>query len=737
MEAAAASEPERSLLRSYLGKAYYDSAGWWAQDGRLKTNAVTQLELAEALDPNDPTPRLYSALLDQQQNRINEAITNLEQSAILNANRQVYRSQLLLDQDRAVRGANLAAIYRDAGMDEVSVREAARAVNSDYANYSAHLFLANSYDALRDPTLITLRYDRVWYNELLVANLLAPVGAGSLSQYTSQQEYSRLFDRDALRLSSSTTYTSRGDWQQTASQFGTSGNTSYSLDVAYQSQNGWRPNEHLEQREAHAKIKQQVSPEDTLFFQYSGYHYTAGDVLQYYDQTKYSPDRRVDAPLDPILLAGYHREWGPGSHTLFIAGAALEGQTLSETNQPVTYIWRRTNPFNQIATLVQGPVDSVYQDEFQLYLGELQQVWQLPPFSSIVGMACQAGSFHTVNVMRGLTNSNPAFPADSRTDDLRTHFQRFGLYGYESWQATDALLFTGGLSYDRQHYPVDFLFPVISAKEEDQAQWSPKVGGMWTPAQGTTLRACYTRSLGGITDDQRFRLEPTQVAGFNQAFRDLIPENVAAPVMGARFETWGVAMEHEFHTRTYVGADFQQLGARARQAAEGFDYYFQQQPAPIIPTTSIFHNDLQFRERDVVLTLNQLLGEVWALSAVYRVGEARLKSFVAEFPASNYRETATLQQLNLSLLFNHPNGFFARGTGAWYGQSNGGYDPDLPGDRFWQLDLAAGFRFPNRKAEVQLVLFNVTDQDYKLNPLNLYAELPRRRMLAVSFKFDL
>ena len=30
-------------------------------------------------------------------------------------------------------------------------REAARAVNADYANYSAHLFLAESYDALRDP----------------------------------------------------------------------------------------------------------------------------------------------------------------------------------------------------------------------------------------------------------------------------------------------------------------------------------------------------------------------------------------------------------------------------------------------------------------------------------------------------------------------------------------------------------------------------------------------------------
>ena len=55
---------------------------------------------------------------------------------------------------------------------QVSLREAVRAVNTDYANYSAHLFLANSYDSLRDPNLINLRYETSWYSELLKANLL-------------------------------------------------------------------------------------------------------------------------------------------------------------------------------------------------------------------------------------------------------------------------------------------------------------------------------------------------------------------------------------------------------------------------------------------------------------------------------------------------------------------------------------------------------------------------------------
>src|SRR5262249_2189496 len=157
--------------------------------------------------------------LNQQYNRVNEGIRDLEHSQELNDNRSVYRSSLLLDQDRAVRSANLAAIYRDAGMFDVSVREASRAVTYDYANYSAHLFLANSYDQLRDPNLVNLRYETAIESEYLVANLLAPVGASAFSPLISQQEYSKLFERDRFGLISSTEYLSRGAWTESGAQY--------------------------------------------------------------------------------------------------------------------------------------------------------------------------------------------------------------------------------------------------------------------------------------------------------------------------------------------------------------------------------------------------------------------------------------------------------------------------------------------------------------------------------------
>ena len=144
-----------------------------------------------ALDPNDPTAWLYAALLDDQHDAINQAIADLEHSQDLNANRALFRSKFLLDQDQAVRSANLALIYQDAGLTDVAVREGTRAVEDDYANYAAHLFLSDSYYALLDPQKSNLRYESAWQNELLLADLLAPVGAGVLSGNVSQQEYSR------------------------------------------------------------------------------------------------------------------------------------------------------------------------------------------------------------------------------------------------------------------------------------------------------------------------------------------------------------------------------------------------------------------------------------------------------------------------------------------------------------------------------------------------------------------
>jgi outer membrane receptor protein involved in Fe transport len=96
---------------------------------------------------------------------------------------------------------------------------------------------------------------------------------------------------------------------------------------------------------------------------------------------------------------------------------------------------------------------------------------------------------------------------------------------------------------------------------------------------------------------------------------------------------------------------------------------------------------------------------------------------------------ATLHQVLLHANYYHRCGFFAEGQAIWSGQSNGGYSPALDDEEFWQFNLYVGYRFKLRHAEARLGLVNITDEDYQLNPLTLYRELPRERMFTASFKF--
>jgi len=726
LQVAATLEPNRSVLRSYLGKAFGN-----AGDANL---ARKELGLATRLDANDPTPWLYSALLNQQGNQINEGVRDLERSQELNDNRSVFRSRLLLDQDRAVRSANLAAIYRDAGMTDVSVREATRAVNDDYANYSAHLFLANSYDALRDPKQINLRYETPWLSELLIANLLEPVGAGPLSQYVSQQEYSRLFETNHLGVSSSTEYFSGGDWTVNGSQFGHIDNTSYAFDVGYLNQLGQRPNNDVSQFNFSAQVKQQITPQDSLFLQALYSDYAAGDVQQYYNQADARLTQRIREKQEPNVFAGYHHEWSPEHHTLFLGSRLNDQFTLTDSSADILVFIRTNN--GQILNLSPFPFNQFTQtnrSDLEAYSLELQHIWQHKPGTLIAGARFQSGASDTAASLDHVLLS-PVFSPYAR--QASTDLQRFSVYGYYYWQVLDSLQVTAGLSYDRLHFPRNIDVPPITDEEATRYRPAPKAGLLWSPLTNTTLRAVYTRSLGGVFFDNSVRLEPTQIAGFNQAFRSLIPESVVGTIPGSRFETLGVALDQKFNRGTYFTAVGQILKSKA-DALVGVFNFTNGAPQALPSSTP---EKLDYEERSLTLTLNQLIGDNVAVGASYRLTEADLLNQFTEIPTSvspgaRQDVSATLHQVDLFVRFNYASGLFSQFDALWSQQSNRRYSPDIPGDDFWQFNAYIGYRFLQRRAEFKLGLLNITDQDYRLNPLTLYSELPRERTLAASFKF--
>jgi tetratricopeptide (TPR) repeat protein len=730
LQVAATLEPQRALLRSYLGKAFSHTAD--------NTRALKELNLAKRLDPNDPTAWLYSALILQKQNRINEAITDLEKSKDLNNNRRLWRSNLLLDQDRAVRAANLASIYRDAGMTEVSVWEASRAVNYDYGNFSAHLFLANSYDALRDPKQINLRYETPWLSELLTANLLAPAGAGNLSQNISQQEYSRLFESDHLGISSSTEYYSSGDWVQRGSQYGYFGKTSYAFDGFYRSENGQRPNNDLEQRSISVKLKHELTPRDSLFFRYWNYDAESGDLTQYYDQTNANRTLRVDEEQDVNLLAGYHRQWAPGSHSLLLVGWFKDQVEARDTDPSL--VWLRTDGGGSVVGVEDPRVSSLgftayaftNRTEFDALSAEFQQIWQTPDHVTILGLRGQLGWAESFNGLQEQT-----VPTVLALDRFETEMDRLTAYGYHQWQVRDSLRLTVGLSYDRLHYPENLLVVPITDDEATDYHLSPKAGLLWSPWKNAYFRLAYTRSLGGVFFDNSIRLEPSQVAGFNQAFRSVLPESAAGLVPASEFETFHAGLDYMAPTRTYIGLEGEILRS---DAVRTIGVLTNEPFFPFLPDfTSSTKQSLEFEERSALLSVNQLLGDEWAIGARYRVTRAELETRFKEVsPAAlNSRQdvNATLHQVRFYLLFHHPTGIFAQADSVWSHQSNDGYTPARPDEDFWQFNVFVGYRFLRRQAEARIGLLNITDQDYRLNPLTLYSELPRERTLAASFRF--
>ncbi len=807
LHTAAVLEPTRSMFHSYLGKAFSNEATSWKHffsgTDELTTLANKDLARAMELDPDDPTPPLYSAIQRKQENRYNESVAELERSLELNDNRRIYRSKFLLDQDKGVRSSNLASIYQNNGMTEVAVREAVRAVNADYGSAAAHLFLSNSYDNLRDPRRVLLRYETPWFNEQLLANLLSPVGGGPLSQFVSAQEYSKMFEADGLGLNFVSEYRSDGSLRTIASQYGTFGNLSYALDADYQYDSGKKQNSDLSRFEGYATFKLQLAPSDSVFLQTKYQDLRTGDTGLRYDndaprdtQANTSRFRELQDPA--FLLAGWHHEWSPGNHTLFLGSWLRNSQTFTADQTSQLQVLRDINGFlpvnadpgpfpndadflsrglasrgnvpGAIAPLVGrgrtgpqeifgSPVPAVTSDlfnfrrtsEFEIFSADLQQIVTLDKLTLILGARFQSGEFDTT---QSLSLSDPAtatsglYNIPAADQHSVVDFDRLTLYAYEHWRLASWLTIHGGVTYDDMQYPENFRSPPISDRQKSLDRVSPKVGFTIAPSPLFTMRGVYTEFVSGVSFDESIRLEPTQMAGFAQAFRSTISEDVLGSVEAAHYKVKGISVESKLPTRTYLGADLTQVEQRLNRSIGVFDILNDPaNPAFIGVLPSQIEERVAYKENALTLTVNQLIGDHWSIGARYRYVRSELDSHLPEVSALDYPGgvralEATLREATIFANFNHRSGIFARAEATHYDQENKGYAPGTlgtdgsTGDKFWMVNAFAGYRFMQNRAEISTGVLNITDTDYQLNSLNPLTDLPRERTLVVRCRFS-
>jgi hypothetical protein len=207
-------------------------------------------------------------------------------------------------------------------------------------------------------------------------------------------------------------------------------------------------------------------------------------------------------------------------------------------------------------------------------------------------------------------------------------------------------------------------------------------------------------------------------------------------VPGTRFETWGAGINQ----RVYGGLYFDIFGEILESEAQRTVGIIENTPGGFPPDANLpstTEQSIDYREHSLVVAANQLIGRDFALAARYRLTDAELDS---SFPPSvepglGQHVSATLHQLLLAALFNHPSGAFGQFNAVWSEQRNRNYSAALDGDDFWQYNVIFGYRFLRRHGEVTLGILNLTDRDYHLNPLTLYSELPRERTFVASLKF--
>ena len=720
LQTAATVEPTRAFLYSYDGKAL----NLQSHDALARKD----FDLARQIDPQDPTPWLYSAIQTQQGNRYNEAIGDMERSIELNGNRRVYRSQFLLDQDSAVRSANLAKIYQNDGMTDLSVREATRAVDSDYANASAHLFLADSYYALIDPKRISLRYQTAWFNELLLANLLSPVGGGPLSQFVSQQEYSKLLSPDGAGGSTVTEWRSGGYFDSQNSVFGSRGRASAGLDFLYHKDPGTRPNNDDTRKELWGQAKFQVTADDTVYTLLHWRDQKDGDLFQTYADTSNNPGYRYEDRQAPgLALAGWNHRWAPGWVTLFLGGRLDSDQTATAPNaseillqrdpsffypgfiepapggglQFTDPVLRNANPapvgfnadgslkfspafLNSIAPFLgRAPVSGVYSDRFNLaterrsvaWTAELEQIWQTNRNTLLAGGRWQSGWFNTTDRLDLLDVAlKPYFPSPAALQNSRVGLRRESVYAYDYFSPAPWLTLVGGGSWDRLEHPADFRFPPVSDRKVVDQRANAKAGFTFKPAPWLTVRGAYTEVLGGVALDEDVRLEPVQFAGFSQTFRTIISESIASSVEAPVYKNKGLSVEGRLPTRTWWGASLNELRERVDRTVGAFDVLFL--PAfpvglGILPASTT--EALRYREVDSAVGVNQLAGDNFAFGVTYHHTRAELRDVYTQVPATllaaaDQFGVAALDQVTLGANWNSPTGWFVRAEADWYRQ---------------------------------------------------------------------
>ena len=666
LEAAVALDPNQAIIRSYLGKAYYEEK----RDGL----AEPQFSIAEQLDPSDPTPWFYSAIAKQTQNQPVAALHDMNRAIELNDNRAVYRSRLLLDSDLAARSASQARIYSDLGFQQLALVEGWKSVNTDPTNFSAHRFLADSYSAL--PNHEIARVSELLQSQLLQPLNMTPIqpqlaesnlflissgGAGSVSF----NEFNPLFYRNGTAVQVSGMMGGNDTSSEELVVSGVKENVAYSVGGYHFETNGFRPNAYQETDLVNAFVQVELSPDTSVQAEYRYKNAVRGDVQMRFFPNEYYPGERAPEETRSLRLGLRH---DLSSNSIVLASLVFMNAKYGDAQNPLPPAYAL---LGLVSTVGIEPQDS--------YSAELQHLYRASKFNLTTGI----GHFERNSTATTITTNNilpPPFNVSQTTSN--TDIKHTNAYAYSDIHILDNLTLILGLSAEFTSVPSGSS----QTTGNDGNQYNPKFGLMWTPVKDTLVRVAAFRTVKRpVIANQT--LEPTQVAGFNQFYDDY--NNTVS-------RRYGAAVDQTFSPNLFGGLEV------SRRDLD----------VPNFGATNLFDWQEDQGRAYLFWTPKPWLG----LKAEYqfeRLDRETLTDGVKD---------ADTHRLLLGMKASLPSGWSVTVNPSYYRQK-GTFEsiimPPVPApvltkgkDDFWVVDTAVNYRLPKRHGFVSAGVKNVFDQKF-------------------------
>jgi outer membrane receptor protein involved in Fe transport len=283
----------------------------------------------------------------------------------------------------------------------------------------------------------------------------------------------------------------------------------------------------------------------------------------------------------------------------------------------------------------------------------------------------------------------PPFEIEQTTlESFRT--EQLSAYAYGNYAITQNLTAIIGGSLD-----------VLEGRLIDKRRFNPKLGLVWDAGSRTSIRATVAQTLQGplvSKEDTRPRLEPTQIAGFNQIYFGS---------EGDRATRLGLAVDHTWSDKLYFGTEW---------SKRNIDRSFVVAAVP----AEFAGSEIDIEESSLRSYVYWMLNDFWALSASLSSETVDNGGLVL---ADGFAELRT-QRVPVGLRYFHPSGFRAGIEATRVNQSGifgelragpGGFETVVHADseRFWVADAFVSYKLPGRHGIIGISVHNLTNQSFR------------------------